>query len=221
MVANALVETGLAGRDELVDEVLGLPEPARVLGALESQATAHRLASVIHQATDRASQVVVSLHNFLRTGGDGERRWVLVADSVRAVLPLFLHRMQQGLNLTTTFQDEAAVWAWPDKLSQVWVNLINNAVQAVGAAGTIDVSVRAEDNQVVVAVADNGPGVPPEVRSRIFEAFFTTKGVGEGTGLGLEVCRRVVEELDGSITLESVPGRTVFEVRLPLAPEPS
>ncbi len=216
-VLASLVDTGLADRDDLVSALFGLADPGAVLEALEAQATLHRLASVILQATDRASRVVVSLHNFLRTGDDGERCWVSVTASIQDVLPLFQYRQKQGLQLTTSFHGEARVFAWPDKLSQVWVNLITNAAQAVEPEGTIEVSVRVED-QVIVAVTDNGPGIPDSVRERIFAPFFTTKG--EGTGLGLDVCRRVVEELDGSISVDSKPGRTVFEVRLPLADPP-
>lgn len=216
-LASALVEAGLAERTDLVASLFALAEPEGVVKALEAQATAHRLAAVIHQATDRVSKVVVSLHNFLRTGDEGERRLVVVAESVREVLPLFQHWMRHGLELTTAFEGEALVLAWPDKLSQVWVNLITNAVQAVGTGGAVEVGIRVEGAQVAVRVTDNGPGIPAEVKDRIFDAFFTTKGVGEGTGLGLEVCRRVVEELGGTISVESQPGRTVFEVRLPLA----
>jgi len=215
-VASALLEAGLADRMDLVDELLTLTDPGPVLDLFETQATAHRLASVILQATDRASNVVVTLQNFLRSGTEREKQWVLVVDSIQAVLPLFQHKVKRGLKLTTSFLGEPVVLAWPDKLSQVWVNLITNAVQAVGDQGAIDITVKVLD-QVLVSVADNGPGVPAEVRDRIFEAFFTTKAIGEGTGLGLDVCRRVVEELGGTIRFESEPGRTVFEVRLPRA----
>lgn len=210
----SLVDTGLAERDDLVSALLGLADPEAVLRALEAQATLHRLASVILQATDRASKVVVSLHSFLRTGDEGERRWVSVSSSIQDVLPLFQYRQKQGLRLTTSFDGEARVLASPDKLSQVWVNLLTNAAQAVGPTGGVDVSVRAGD-EVTVAVTDNGPGIPAGLKDKIFTPFFTTKG--EGTGLGLDVCRRVVEELGGSISVDSEPGRTVFEVRLPLA----
>ena len=101
------------------------------------------------------------------------------------------------------------------ELNQVWANLIDNALDAVGENGRVVVSARAEGHRVVVWVTDNGPGIPAEVQSRIFDPFFTTKPVGKGTGLGLDIVRRLVDKNDGTIDVESEPGRTVFRVVLP------
>ena len=100
------------------------------------------------------------------------------------------------------------------EMNQVWANLIDNAIDAVGEAGRVIVSARVEGSGVVVRVEDNGPGIPAELRTRIFDPFFTTKPVGSGTGLGLDIVRRLVENNDGQIGLESAPGRTVFSVIL-------
>ena len=97
----------------------------------------------------------------------------------------------------------------------MWANLIDNALDAVGANGRVLVSARAEGHRVVVRVTDNGPGIPADVQSRIFDPFFTTKPVGKGTGLGLDIVRRLVDKNEGTIDVESEPGRTVFRVALP------
>jgi signal transduction histidine kinase len=103
------------------------------------------------------------------------------------------------------------------ELNQVWTNLLDNAIYALGDRGTITISTRRDGACAEVAVADDGPGVPAGVRDRIFDPFFTTKDVGQGTGLGLATAHRiVVDRHDGSLTVESEPGRTVFRVRLPL-----
>ncbi len=103
------------------------------------------------------------------------------------------------------------------ELNQVWTNLIDNAVGAMGAAGTLTVRTYREDACVAVEIGDTGPGVPEELRTRIFEPFFTTKPVGEGTGLGLDISFRiVVNKHKGDIRVESEPGNTRFIVRLPL-----
>jgi signal transduction histidine kinase len=101
------------------------------------------------------------------------------------------------------------------ELNQVWANLIDNALDAVGQNGRVVVSARAEGHRVVVRVTDNGPGIPEDVKSRIFDPFFTTKPVGKGTGLGLDIVRRLVDKNDGTIDVESEPGRTEFRVVLP------
>jgi signal transduction histidine kinase len=102
------------------------------------------------------------------------------------------------------------------ELNQVWTNLLDNAIDALGQTGRITITTEADGNCAVVEIADDGPGIPADVRDRIFDPFFTTKGVGEGTGLGLATARRiVVDRHDGSLTLESRPGRTAFRARLP------
>jgi signal transduction histidine kinase len=101
------------------------------------------------------------------------------------------------------------------ELNQIWANLVDNALDAVSKGGRVEVTARREGARVVVEVADDGPGIPPEIRERIFDPFFTTKDVGKGTGLGLDIVRRTLERHDGEIDVESRPGRTVFRVRLP------
>jgi signal transduction histidine kinase len=103
------------------------------------------------------------------------------------------------------------------ELNQVWTNLLDNAICALGERGTITVRTRRDGVCLEVDVADDGPGIPPENLDRIFEPFFTTKPVGSGTGLGLDTSRRiVVDRHDGSIRVRSQPGETVFTVRLPV-----
>jgi signal transduction histidine kinase len=101
----------------------------------------------------------------------------------------------------------------------VWTNLLTNALDAIDGNGTIRISTRAEPEFVVVEIADDGPGMPPEVQARAFEPFFTTKDVGKGTGLGLDISRRIVADRHhGQIIIASEPGRTVISVRVPRAP---
>jgi signal transduction histidine kinase len=104
-----------------------------------------------------------------------------------------------------------------DELNQVWTNLISNAQQSLNGKGTIAIETTAVGGTAVVRVIDDGPGIAPELLPRIFEPFFTTKVKGEGTGLGLGISRRIVEKHGGEVRCESRPGRTVFEVRLPIA----
>jgi signal transduction histidine kinase len=102
------------------------------------------------------------------------------------------------------------------ELNQVWANLIDNALDAAPASGKVVITAARENRSVVVRVADDGPGIPEEVRGRIFDPFFTTKDVGKGTGLGLDIVRRLVERHDGDIEVQSRPGRTEFIVSLPV-----
>jgi signal transduction histidine kinase len=107
---------------------------------------------------------------------------------------------------------------FPGELNQVWTNLIDNAVSAMDGQGTLTIRTALDRDQYLVDVGDTGPGVPPDIQQRIFEPFFTTKPVGQGTGLGLDICWRiVVGRHHGDLRLQSVPGDTHFLVRLPLS----
>jgi signal transduction histidine kinase len=102
------------------------------------------------------------------------------------------------------------------ELNQIWANLIDNALDAIPDAGRVEVRAHREHQQVAVRIVDNGPGIPPAIRDRIFDPFFTTKPVGLGTGLGLDIVRRLVRHNTGEIAVESQPGRTEFRVLLPV-----
>ena len=103
------------------------------------------------------------------------------------------------------------------ELNQIWGNLIDNALDAVGNGGTVQVKATRASERVVVRVIDDGPGIPASVREHIFDPFFTTKPMGQGTGLGLDIVRRLVRHNDGTIEVDSTPGQTEFRVGLPIA----
>ena len=107
------------------------------------------------------------------------------------------------------------------ELSQIWTNIIDNAIDAMKGKGELRIRAYHDDDCVVVEIGDNGPGISPEVQTHIFEPFFTTKGVGEGTGLGLDTVQRIVKKHRGSIQVTSKPGDTLFQVWLPLADAPT
>jgi signal transduction histidine kinase len=113
--------------------------------------------------------------------------------------------------------DLPRVRGFAGELNQIWANLIDNALDAAPVSGRVEVGAQRERDRVVVRVVDNGPGIPPDVRSRMFDPFFTTKPVGKGTGLGLDIVRRLLAHNDADIEVESVPGRTEFRVSLPVA----
>ena len=109
----------------------------------------------------------------------------------------------------------SSIPAFGAEINQVWSNLIDNALDAIAEGGHITVRASREDDTVVVCVVDDGSGIPDDVKPRIFDPFFTTKPVGRGTGLGLDISRRIVSRHGGQIEVESEPGRTEFRVTLP------
>ena len=135
-----------------------------------------------------------------------------------STLVMLARKIPPGVRVVKSY-DEAMppVPAYAAELNQVWTNIIDNALQAMGETGTLTISTRAEDEFVVVKINDTGPGIPANVLDRIFEPFFTTKPVGQGTGLGLDIAYRiVVNKHRGYLKAVSEPGSTTFVVRLPL-----
>jgi signal transduction histidine kinase len=143
-----------------------------------------------------------------------------VTDGIDNTLVMLGHKLRDGVTVVREYDaDVPAIDAQAGELNQVWTNLIDNAVDAMDGSGTLRVVTRAAGDHVVVEIADTGPGMPPEVAARAFEAFYTTKDVGKGTGLGLDIARRIVEERHGgTITIDSRPGETVLRVSLPVGP---
>lgn len=114
-------------------------------------------------------------------------------------------------------EDLPMIEGFGGELNQVWANLLDNAIDAVPESGRIEVTATREGHSLVVSVIDNGPGVPEEIQARIFDPFFTTKPVGSGTGLGLDISRRLVNRSKGELRLDSRPGHTRFSVALPIS----
>lgn len=143
-----------------------------------------------------------------------------VHDLLDATLVMFKAKIPAGVTLVKEYDRSLPhVPAYAAELNQVWTNLIDNALAAMGEKGTLTVRTGRDGDLVAVEIADTGSGIPPEVRPRIFEPFFTTKPVGSGTGLGLDISYRiVVHKHHGDIRVHSEPGDTVFRVLLPLNP---
>lgn len=131
-------------------------------------------------------------------------------------LMVMRHKLRD-VDVTRTYDPQLpSITANGSQLNQVWTHLIDNAVDAVGGHGELTLITRNENDFVMVEVKDNGPGIPEDVQERIFEPFFSTKDVGEGTGLGLDSAYRIVKQHKGTIEFHSMPGETRFIVRLPV-----
>ena len=141
-----------------------------------------------------------------------------IVKSLETTLTILNHKLKRGVTVVRDYQRiPLMVNSFGSELNQVWTNLIDNAIDAMGGQGELRVRTYRSDDCVVVEIGDNGPGISPEVQPHIFEPFFTTKGVGEGTGLGLDTVQRIVKKHRGNIQVTSQPGDTRFQVWLPLA----
>ena len=215
-LAERIFELGLDRDREGIEAALRHPSADILLEIVETVATGRIAASTLDAATQRASYVLGSLRNYLHSERGGEERSRFpVGAEVDAILAIFAHRLRDGIELERNIEEGCEISGFRDRLAQVWMNLIDNAIQAMKGRGRLSVSVRAEGGRISIEVGDTGPGIPSEVAPMIFEPFFTTKKQGQGTGLGLAIAKRVVEDHGGSISWTSEPGRTLFRVELP------
>jgi PAS domain S-box-containing protein len=192
-----------------------LDDRTELLADLCALAATVKSGRIIETAVDQASRVIRALRLFSHQAHTKETVPVDVRLQMEEILTLFMNKTKQGVEVVTRFAPDSVVMGRPDELSQVWTNLINNALQAMNYRGRLELGTEKYEAALIVRVGDTGAGIPNDIRGRIFEPFFTTKNSGEGTGLGLDIARRVVEGHGGSIDFESETGHTVFTVSLP------
>jgi len=203
-----------------LDRVAALAGPATgaALSWVAASVTARGLASQLCESTERMSSLVgaVKSYAYMDRGGLVEAD---LHEGLETTLVVLGHKLRQTRIEVRREYDRTLpkLTVRGSELNQVWTNLLDNAIDALGDAGTITIRSRRDGPCAVVEIADDGPGVPAGAHERLFEPFFTTKGVGQGTGLGLDTAKRIVEERHrGSLTCESRVGATAFRVRLPL-----
>jgi PAS domain S-box-containing protein len=220
-LADIIDECGTAEAFGPLSERFGVDLAVRLVKAAVGASTIIRSSAIVRNAAERAAVVVRALKNFegidQNLAGEGPIEVVDVDVEIAATLELYRSRMRTGVKTLVSLESGAAVRANRIALSQVWVNIITNALQAMAYSGTLEVSTRRKQDTVVAEIVDSGPGISETDGDRVFEPFFTTKVLGEGTGFGLVIAKRVVVRYGGTIEFESRPGRTCFRVTLPVA----
>ncbi len=210
----------VAGVDQdWLDEVARLAGPATDAAVrwVAASVAAGRLAAELEESTERMSSLVGAVKSYAYMDR-GDLVEVDLHEGLETTLAVLGYKLKQTEITIAREYDRALpkLTVRGSELNQVWTNLLDNAIDALGERGTITIATRADGECAIVEITDDGPGVPADVAPRIFDPFFTTKDVGYGTGLGLATARRiVVDRHDGSLTLDSSPGRTTFRVRLP------
>ena len=195
-------------------------DAATARAALVRIAASLEIASLLNEiesSTSRISELVGAIKEYTFMDQAPVQN-VDVVKSLETTLTILHHKLKRGVTVQRNYQQvPLLVNSFGSELNQVWTNLIDNAIDAMGGRGELRVRTYRDDGCVVVEIADNGSGISPEISSHIFEPFFTTKGVGEGTGLGLDTVQRIVKKHRGNVQVDSKPGDTRFQVWLPLA----
>jgi signal transduction histidine kinase len=190
---------------------------ADVITRLTASLTLNRLVEQIERGTSRIADLVQAIKQYSYMDQAPEQE-IDVHDGLENTLIMFHFRLKHGIEVVREYDRSIPrICARGSELNQVWTNLIDNALDAMNGRGELLVRTAVEFDGVLVEIRDNGPGIPPEIRDRIFEPFFTTKPVGDGTGLGLDTVYRIVHQHRGQVRVDSAPGRTSFQVRLPFA----
>ncbi|MCL1472368.1 hybrid sensor histidine kinase/response regulator [Argonema antarcticum] len=175
-----------------------------------------RSTNTIEIATERASKVVFALKTYARYDHEGKMIAADLIEGIETILTLYHNQLKQGVEVIRNYAELAPILCYPDELNQVWTNLIHNALQAMDYRGILRIDLTRIDPMVKISITDSGKGIPEEIISRIFEPFFTTKNAGEGSGLGLDIVKKIVEKHSGKIEVESKPGQTTFSVFIPI-----
>jgi signal transduction histidine kinase len=213
---NAVINT-LGPLEEALGEMADAQDAA---GVASAAASAREMLSVVKRGAARSKAIVQALHNYSR-GDEEQPRELALARSIDDTLDLLRHRLK-NIRVEKQIDPGIRLTGFAGQIDQVFMNLITNAAQAIGErprGGTIHIAAARHGDEVEVTVADDGPGIPPEVIPRIFDPFFTTKDVGEGSGLGLSIVHGIIERHGGRIQVQSRLGEgTTFRVTLPAQP---
>jgi signal transduction histidine kinase len=216
--AEPLAAAGVdAGWLERVHALAG-PATGAAVAWVAATLTVRGLAGELQDSTERMSDLVGAVKSYAYMDR-GDLVEIDLHEGIETTLSVLGHKLKHTtIEVKRDYdRDLPKLMGNGSELNQVWTNLLDNAIDALGEAGTITVHTRRDGDCIQVDIGDDGPGIPPSVRERIFDSFVTTKDVGQGTGLGLATARRiVVDRHNGSLTVDSEPGATVFHVRMPI-----
>ncbi|MBD2318874.1 ATP-binding protein [Phormidium tenue] len=206
------IETSL----EAYQPLLEAPDCDEILQVAYRLVQQSQNAISIQQEVDRAAKIVFALKTYShRSSEAGEKSLIQISDGIEIALTLYQSRLKQGIEVIRKYQPVPSLLCDPDALTQVWVNLIDNAIYAIGKEGTLEIAIASQAGQIVVEITNSGAAIPDEIMPRLFEPFFTTKPRGEGSGLGLDIVRQIVQKHGGDIQASSQIGKTKFNISLP------
>jgi signal transduction histidine kinase len=214
--SQQIVDNGLTEHTEEIIPLLLTVNGNDLMQMVYSVGSLLRCIASIRVSSERTQKIVYTLKSQSHFNLEEKAEPVNIGQLLDNVLQLQKHQLS-GIDVVHMFEpDIPEIPGYADELAQVWTNLIVNAVHAMNGKGRLEISLKKTATSIEVGIGDNGTGIPPEVLPRIFDAFFTTKPKGIGTGQGLPICRRILERHNGTLTVESELGRTVFTATMPL-----
>jgi signal transduction histidine kinase len=217
IIADTLVDLGIYDEVDSLLSLLNDPGSQDILNVAYQLASLRKSANTIGTATDRAAKIVFALKSYSRHNATAEQVETNIIDGIETVLTLYHNQLKQGVEVVREYEALPPILCYPDELNQVWTNLIHNALHAMNNQGTLTIHAVRQNANLIIKITDSGRGIPQEIQQKIFEPFFTTKPAGEGSGLGLDIVRKIINKHEGDISVESNPGQTTFTISLPIA----
>lgn len=215
--APTLVDMGIT-QDELGNLAgkFSTEQFIEVIAWMGSSFNVFTLLEEINQGSERISEIVKSLKSYVYLD-QAPVQAVDIHEGLNNTLIMLRHKLKEGVDVKRDYEDGLPkIQAYGSELNQVWTNIIDNAVDAMNGKGEIGIKTHKTGEWITVEIEDNGPGIPDDIQEKIFSPFFTTKAVGKGTGLGLNISYKIIEKHSGEIKVFSKPGKTRFQINLPL-----
>ena len=213
--AKKIIEFGYETADSCFDSFIMHGKSRKLFEMASNLVNLARSSDNILLAIDKASRVVKSLNLFSHSNSLQERQRFNLKESFENVIAILWNRIKHGSNVKIDIDEHLEVFGNPDELSQVWTNIINNALQACDFKAEIFIKYIKEENNHFIFIENNGPEIQPEMVDKIFDPFFSTKKRGEGTGLGLHIVKKIIDAHNGEITCKSSKDVTSFIIKLP------
>lgn len=218
-IANILVQVGVTEINDNLLPLLRSPKNKGLLKIVKQYATSIRAIRNIYYGSEQSLKITEALKNYVHVNNQDKKQLASLKEGLENTLILYQYQIKSKTTLHWQYDEMPDVWCFPEELIQVWTNLINNALHAMEAKeeGVLHVELRQQDDHAIVSIKDNGKGISEDVKDRIFEPFFTTKPLGSGTGIGLDIVKKIIEKHQGQIELESRVGEgTKVTVIIPL-----
>ena len=220
LVVETFTDAGFSSEDlEILSNKIPKEDLVQILLWVENLLSSQRIIKDLAEASTRISNLVGAIKSHVHMDRTNEKQPTDIHNDIENTLTLLGHKIREkNISVKKIFcSDLADVPVYVGELNQVWTNIIDNAIYALDQGGEITIESTCDTKNVNIKIIDNGKGIPPEIQSRIFDPFFTTKKVGEGTGIGLDLVKRIITRHDGEIKVHSKPGRTEFLICLPIS----
>ena len=214
-IADTLVDMQIHNNIEKYLNLLEADNSESILKMAYMITGLQRSTNNIEFAASRATKVVFALKNFARLGNSDEKELADIKEGIETVLTLYHNQLKQGIEVIKHYENVPKIFCYPDELNQVWTNIIHNALYAMELEGKLLIEIRNEEDDICISITDSGKGIQSDIIENIFNPFYSTKPYGEGSGMGLDISKRIVEKHEGKISVSSQPGETTFLVCLP------